>query len=257
MKSNPSKQLLACLALLSLALFGANRSFAENEPTDDSLGGATPINLGTNGSQVIETGRISNSDDDYYSFSSGSYTSIVVKVAFQGSGPDTIRLSVYNAAQSSIFSQLTETGLIDVRYTQTFTISNPAGAMFFVGVEGNSADGNKSYSLTITPSPNLDLLNDIAAKESEISNKESEIAEIKESIETNKANLIRFKKIIKDLKKLRRVNKAKFIKKTKKAKARLRIIRKRKSESMLELQSAEFDLLTLEGQLADLEAQLP
>jgi len=61
MKSNPSKQLLACLALLSLALFGANRSFAENEPTDDSLGGATPINLGTNGSQVIETGRISNS----------------------------------------------------------------------------------------------------------------------------------------------------------------------------------------------------
>jgi hypothetical protein len=160
---------LASALIIGMVVVGANLVSAENEPTDNTVAGASPVLLGNNGSPVTPSGFISNSDQDWYSIANtAGYTSIVITFAFEGSGSDTCRLRILGPnGEAVLFDQLTDTGVNP--YRRSYTISNPAkGAVYSIGCLGNSAEGTKSYTLTIDPSPNVEFLGQVNALKDEI-----------------------------------------------------------------------------------------
>ena len=160
---------LASALIIGMVVVGANLVSAENEPTDNTVAGASPVPLGNNGSPVTSSGLISNSDQDWYSIANtAGYTSIVVTFAFDGSGSETCRLRILGPnGEAVLFDQLTDTGVNP--YRRSYTISNPAkDAVYSIGCLGNSAEGTKSYTLTIDPSPNVEFLNQVNALKDEI-----------------------------------------------------------------------------------------
>jgi hypothetical protein len=121
MKTPSHLKSIASAVLIGLVSSGANLAYAENEPTDDEPAGASPVAIGTNGSPVISTGFISNSDKDFYQITNtAGYTSIVVTFAFSGSGPDTCQLVVLGPGGQTLFAKLTETGINP--FQQSYTI---------------------------------------------------------------------------------------------------------------------------------------
>lgn len=235
MKNQNTTIVRRCAALLGLVLLGANCVLAENEPADDTATGASTLNLGTNGSPVVGSGNIDNSDEDWYKITNTGtgdsiYDFIVITFQFSGSGPDTCRLRVLGPnSEIEIFNELT-----DGNFQRTFTISNPAkNAAYLIGCLGNSADGNKPYTLTVGPSPNLDLI--------------EEIAETEEEIEAlMRQNESASSKMIKVIAKLKT---AKTNAKKKKVKKILKKIKQRK-------RARQIEILGLENLLEDLESML-
>lgn len=247
MKTPSHLKSIASAVLIGLLSSGANLAFAENEPTDNTYGGASPVALGTNGSPAISTGFISNSDTDYYQITNtAGYTSIVVTFAFSGSGPDTCRLAVFGPGGEPLFNELTETGINP--FQQTYTISNPAkGAVYHIGCLGNSADGNKSYTLTIDPSPNLDLLGQIAKLEATIEKYKSSIIKLESAMAQGK----------KDLKKANaKLKAAKTLKTKLKITKQIAAIKKTYSGWKLKLVKSKLILENLEEDLLELQEQL-
>jgi hypothetical protein len=162
MKTKTNQKLITSAVLIGMVTIGANPAFAENEPTDNTVSGASEVQLGSNGSPVIPSGVISNSDQDWYRITNtAGYSSIVITFAFQGSGPDTCRLRILGAdGVAVLFDQQTETGTNP--YQRSYSIPSPAkGAVYYIGCLGDSADGNKPYTLTIDPSPDRELFNQI------------------------------------------------------------------------------------------------
>jgi len=164
------KQTSLCFAGLAFMALAPIRVFAESEPGDNTPSGASILNLGSNGDPVIGSGNVDNSDSDYYRITnSAGYSNIVVTFTFSGSSPDTCRLRVLgpNSDVTEIFNQVTDNNT----FSRSFTINSPAkGAFYFIGCLGNSADGNKPYTLTVDPSPNIDLLEQIEETEDLIAN---------------------------------------------------------------------------------------
>lgn len=168
--TNKTYQKSLASALVIGMVVGANPAIAENEPTDNTVAGASAVLLGSNGSPVAPSGNISNSDQDWYRITNtAGYTSIVVTFAFQGSGSDTCRLRILGPnGETVLFDQPTGTGVNP--YQRSYTISNPAkDAFYYIGCLGGSADGTRTYTLTIDPSPNVEFLSQVNALKDEIS----------------------------------------------------------------------------------------
>lgn len=148
MKQIPQK-LLAPVASCILFALGFSSLSAENEPTDNTTGGATPLEINSSA-----TGNIPNSNDiDYYVITNTEgYTAIEIVYEFNGSSPDTHRMRVLGPnGTAQLFNETTSTGIN--AFTTTYTIvDGPVDATYFIGVEEQSADGNKSYTLSVNGS---------------------------------------------------------------------------------------------------------
>lgn len=134
------------LMISGLALIGQGHLLAETEG-NDTIETANPITL----TQTTATGSVNNPDIDYFKITnSNGATSIKIDLshAASGSGPDSLRLRVLGPNGSSELSNQTTAGQ---PYTATYTVANAvSNAIYYIGVEEDSADGNQSYTLTVT-----------------------------------------------------------------------------------------------------------
>jgi hypothetical protein len=241
MKSETNQKSLTCAVLIGMVTICANPAFAENEPADNAVSGASTVPLGTNGSLVIPSGFISNSDQDWYKITNtAGYSSIVVTFAFQGSGPDTCRLRILGAnGVTVLFDQQTETGINP--HQRSYTISNPAtDAVYYIGCLGDSADGNKSYTLTIDPSPDRELINQI----NELKDSINRLELLNIGLDSKRAQVI--KKIKQQNAKLKKAKSS-----AEKAKIKALIAKYKRNRS-----SFDVKIVQNQGTVRDLKAQL-
>lgn len=125
-----------------------NPGVTENEPTDNTFSGATIMQLNS-----VAAGSISNSDDDFYSFTkTGGPAFITVELHFNGSGPDKHRMRVLGPnGFTELFNESTGTsGDLQYRAIAEINYSLDFDTTYIVQVEGESSDGSKTYTLTVT-----------------------------------------------------------------------------------------------------------
>jgi hypothetical protein len=127
--------------IAGLSLFGSSCLRAETEPADDTTAGATNLAINT-----TAMGNISNSDDDYYKITNlDEFDAIKIDFSFQGSGPDYHGLVILDQNLTQISNQSTSGSA----HSATYTITGASkGAVFYIMIDGRSADGNHSYELT-------------------------------------------------------------------------------------------------------------
>lgn len=168
--------LTAAMAVSGLMVFTAGHLRADNEPDDNFIENASPIEITPIGddSEPSEIGRISNSDTDYYSIlNSKGYSKIVISYQFSGSSPDTTRFRVIGPdGIEELANEITDSNTYSASYTVD---SSMKGDMFYICIEGDSADGNKGYTLEVIGSPDVDAIAKKVAKKKKLIKKKKKL----------------------------------------------------------------------------------
>lgn len=256
------------LALFGLAFFGTNRAHAvtETEPNNTDAT-ANVIALGTNGSPVPVTGALGNTNGngsggkDNSDFSkvtnSAGYSTIGISLQFSGSlgGGDSASLRINGPGVSEIIS-------VSGQGAASFTINGAQlNATYVVEIRTQFNDGEKTYTLTYDPSPDMGLVGQISAKQAEIVAKQQQIAEIEGWISQLEAAIVNgAKQVAIQTKKMKKAKTSAAKKKIKKAIAKLNAssnasklwLATRKGE----LSTAQAQLTTLQTELSNLQTQL-
>jgi|APTNR8051073442_1049403.scaffolds.fasta_scaffold15265_1 hypothetical protein len=242
------------LALFGLAAFGTSSAQAvtETEPNNTDVS-ANVIALGTNGNTVPVTGALGNTNGngsggkDNSDFSkvtnSAGYSTIGISLQFSGSlgGGDSASLRINGPGVSEIIS-------VSGQGAASFTI-NPAGngSTYVVEIRTQFNDGEKTYTLTYDPSPDMGLVGQINAKQAEIVAKQQEIAKIQNWIAANDAAIASTSAKVKKAK--TKTKKKKFVK-------TLKTIQSWKQQNTLSLVVAQSELTILQNDLANLQSML-